>query len=647
MKQPIHVLGYFGIGDNIYQRPFIKRLCEIHQVVYLETPVPEIYVGCGGNVRFVRPKSMYLRTQQKIVDRMPDVLWTEPPPGVDTLRLAYHYPNNKGLCHRKGNSVVECFGAQIPGADPERDFRMTVPKAWREAAREHVSTNAPICLIKPPTLRKEWEVPSRNPLMRYYSMLINQFRNDFAFVSVADIQKGAERIDGKMPAVDLRLHKGQLTLPELVGLTAIAEVVICCPSFMLPMAAMTGTRTLCLFGGYMAPPLIVEPWMDAEVAAPMPFCNCFEPAHKCNKILDEEEVLAKFTKLKNRGRRMSKKKSTLMIARLGPEWTGRILANPLIRERYDIVALDRRDEQEYVHLDLADIVRLENVRDARNAITVNDVDLAIVSQKLFPLSDEVWTACEEYNVPIIWAEQFFDNKLVLDRVGLQYEPDNEIVQFVDKIEIDEKADWPKTTRQPQAKDLQPTQLLRKYHLAKDGKYIVVFGQTAFDMSLRHAILRKVPGQRQFIERLAQENSDVTFLLKEHPQYRGVHAYRRDEDMAWVDRIPNVVQVDESLTSLFTAFDRFASFSSTTILEGVMRGRPFATAGFHYLNNPTLVMQLRTTELYSGIYDRLETFKPDPETLERYLKFICNRYAIDVGSERLIHRLESTSEEYFL
>ena len=51
------VRGMKGLGDNIYQRAFVKRL---PGPVYLETPWPELYEDLPG-VKFVRLKHRYGR----------------------------------------------------------------------------------------------------------------------------------------------------------------------------------------------------------------------------------------------------------------------------------------------------------------------------------------------------------------------------------------------------------------------------------------------------------------------------------------------------------------------------------------------------------------------------------------------------------
>src|SRR5215467_8128712 len=74
-KRPLLIQGQWGLGDNIYARPFVKKLCE-HREVYLDTPWPEIYEDLP--VKFIL-KPRRLRTQMKNVDRQPETRWAPLP----------------------------------------------------------------------------------------------------------------------------------------------------------------------------------------------------------------------------------------------------------------------------------------------------------------------------------------------------------------------------------------------------------------------------------------------------------------------------------------------------------------------------------------------------------------------------------------
>ena len=62
-----------GLGDNIYQRAFVKEYVKKHRNISLDTPWPEIYKDIP-NVNFIRPQTN-LRTQSKNICAKKDHAW--------------------------------------------------------------------------------------------------------------------------------------------------------------------------------------------------------------------------------------------------------------------------------------------------------------------------------------------------------------------------------------------------------------------------------------------------------------------------------------------------------------------------------------------------------------------------------------------
>ena len=135
----------------------------------------KIYVDCGKNIRYVLPE-INLRTQQKITDSISEVIWTNPPdPKTPMRRLWYHCRNDAGKVHRQGDSIIECFDAQFPDANLPNDFKLKARDKWINEAKSIINyeeIKKPICIIRPPTIRREWKVPSRNPKMQYFQNII-------------------------------------------------------------------------------------------------------------------------------------------------------------------------------------------------------------------------------------------------------------------------------------------------------------------------------------------------------------------------------------------------------------------------------------------------------------------------------------------
>ena len=69
--RPILIRGLWGLGDNCYQRPFVRAATREYEL-HLETPWPELYADL--DIKFVCGKRK-LRTQQKNMARQPPERW--------------------------------------------------------------------------------------------------------------------------------------------------------------------------------------------------------------------------------------------------------------------------------------------------------------------------------------------------------------------------------------------------------------------------------------------------------------------------------------------------------------------------------------------------------------------------------------------
>ncbi|EJD8828872.1 hypothetical protein M2756_004910, partial [Salmonella enterica] len=95
----IYFEGMYGMGDTIYQRPFLRYF----PGSYICTPWPELYVGL--DVRCVRSNTS-LRTQLKNEQRSGYPFYL-PPPNVTRRRIVYG-PNE--LAH---GSIIQAFRRQF------------------------------------------------------------------------------------------------------------------------------------------------------------------------------------------------------------------------------------------------------------------------------------------------------------------------------------------------------------------------------------------------------------------------------------------------------------------------------------------------------------------------------------------------------
>lgn len=257
----IYIDGMKGLGDNIYQRAFVRQFDQC----FLTTPWPEIYSDLP-NVLPVRSPTT-LRTQAKNVQRY-DGQWYNPP-ARRAKPIAY---GGHGIIP----GMSRAFGIK-PGVFDLPDYGLP-PIA------------GPYAIVRPATLRREWIAASRNPDPAYIVEAATMMREaGLTVVSVADLQDGQEWIVGEAPPCDIQLHNGELSVTELLSLTRHATAVVggigwivpACIAMQVPAWIICGGQ-----GGYNYPGRITDPIMDlSRMAFAMPdnFCMCTARDHKCDK----------------------------------------------------------------------------------------------------------------------------------------------------------------------------------------------------------------------------------------------------------------------------------------------------------------------------------------------------------------------------
>ena len=319
--------GCYGFGDNLSQRPVIKDLAAKYDTVYLQTPIPEFYWDIP-NVRFVYPADIDAgtghRTPSKHLARLPREMFVPKPDGIPeqigmtrTVRVGQRF-----FYEEQGRSVevpapaepVSVFegirrGAGIP---KERySFMLPVKREWVQAAREVlgrlVLDGKKVCLVRPPTIRSEWKCGSRNPRAEYLQLIIDRYKSEYCFISIADIDGQDETLDGKLAGIDFELHAGNLPITTILGLLKIADTTITGPGMMLQAAVAVRAKAFAIFGGHAGPDYVLDPGMgleNLEWIAPSPFCSCFLMDHDCNKTIPETEILSKFEAFRSRPKKL-------------------------------------------------------------------------------------------------------------------------------------------------------------------------------------------------------------------------------------------------------------------------------------------------------------------------------------------------------
>jgi hypothetical protein len=269
-KAKLLIKGHRGIGDNFYQRPVIKKLAEEYDL-YLETPWPEIYHDI--KVKFVKPTTI-LRTQNKNIARYN---FTKP---INCKEQKLEYTLN-GI--RDGKNVLEQLGVR-----PPIDFKYPIKPEWIEYSKKFMNHDD-FVVIRPVTIRKEWENRSRNCLTKYLQIAINKVREaGVTVVGLADLKADEEWLVSELKGIDFKYYSGEVPIEIAAALMQRSIAAIGPVGFMLPMGIAVSCPTFIIFGGSIAPQYLLNDALDTSkltCAAPQPFCNCLSKEHNCDKLI--------------------------------------------------------------------------------------------------------------------------------------------------------------------------------------------------------------------------------------------------------------------------------------------------------------------------------------------------------------------------
>jgi len=244
--------GVLGLGDNLYQRPIVKDVAKQYKTVYLNTCFPEIYWDIP-NVKFVYPNPLNLRTQKKHVEKLPKSTWSNRPKHADSARWDQLGPPSEKKVQTK---YVELENQE------NFDFSFPLRDKWIKAAEKIKAKlklkGKKLCIVRRPTDRREWSCPSRNPKIEYFQLLLDKYKKDYFYLSIADIEKGKEWFDGDLKGINFSFDKGELDLTTILGLMKIADMTITFPGFFMIAAIAIRAKCFTIFGGAAGPEFVLR-----------------------------------------------------------------------------------------------------------------------------------------------------------------------------------------------------------------------------------------------------------------------------------------------------------------------------------------------------------------------------------------------------
>lgn len=302
MSRPQNILirGFSGLGDNLYQFPFIilKLMEDRENVYWLRTPWPQLYLDAVAQLHNLRllPIHENLWTQEKNVERSRVLYNHDAPQEFDsTIRLSYTADDIKW------SSITSTFERQIGSA------RAPYGRADIWAAFQYlpdVSELAPshfplmgekFALIRPLTMRSEWMNSSRACDPFYIEQAASWLKAaGVKLVAVADTRPDKEWIEGYLPAMDAVYVNGEMNLYNLMWLMQNAVVTVGAVGWIVPVGLSLGARTFFIQGGQggiNCAEKIVDPRFPGFErmgwATPDKLCRCIEQEHDCNKTISD------------------------------------------------------------------------------------------------------------------------------------------------------------------------------------------------------------------------------------------------------------------------------------------------------------------------------------------------------------------------
>jgi hypothetical protein len=275
---PLLIHGMWGLGDNIFSRPFI-RVAAARYDIWLDTPWPELYADL--NIKFVRGNRP-LRTQQKNIARQSVDCWSQlPARPMPEITIAY-------------NDLV--VRSTILAAMDIRWQRLSIhfePELFDlpDMGSSPIVSDKPIAVVRPVTVRREWHNEARNPLPEYVAAIAAELMATHTVVAVADLAPGAEWAVGELPPAHHYFVHGELAIRELLALMRDADIVIGGVGWIVPASLALKVKSFIILGGqggYNAPSKITDPRLDLSqigFAIPERLCKCINRLHNCNKTI--------------------------------------------------------------------------------------------------------------------------------------------------------------------------------------------------------------------------------------------------------------------------------------------------------------------------------------------------------------------------
>ncbi len=284
--------SYFGFGDNIYHIPFVHKLAQQGEV-FIYTPFPEMFQF--PNVYCLKPVTNLKLQNENMTNNGLYSNSSGHKPNGNHLRFNY------GEGFKKGLTIIQSFEKLIPlGGDWFFEFTPKPSKQAEGIAARARHSKKKLCVVRLPSVRKEWACPSRMPLMEYFQICIDFVRQNYYIVSVGDIGNQEEFTGPEPFGIDEKRDRhfvNHFGIWDVFDLLNKADLVISPQCNILPMCQILRKKSFFIYGGYVPHAPLNDPrFYQVGFVEPNPFCFCIrngQDGHRCNKEIPQDILLSK------------------------------------------------------------------------------------------------------------------------------------------------------------------------------------------------------------------------------------------------------------------------------------------------------------------------------------------------------------------
>lgn len=282
--------SYFGFGDNIYHIPFVHKLAQQGEV-FIYTPFPELFQFL--NVYCFKPTTNLKLQLENMTNNGLYSKSTGHKPNGHRLRFNYGEGFGSGL------TIMQSFEKTVPlNGDWFFEFTPSPSSRASEVVKRAKHNKKKLCVIRLPSVRKEWACYTRAPLMEHFQICIDYIRQDYYTVTVGDIGSREDFTGPEPCGIDEKRDRhcvNHLNIWDTFDLIAQSDLVISMPCNILPICQIIRKKSFFIYGGYVPHAMCNDGrFYQVGYVEPDPFCFCVRNAqdgHKCNKEIAQDRLL--------------------------------------------------------------------------------------------------------------------------------------------------------------------------------------------------------------------------------------------------------------------------------------------------------------------------------------------------------------------